>query len=320
MTYPSSISTMEWPSDHARIPDVKPGSQGLGWFLRRTRSPATLARFYEAGLGLVRLRGWDTPNTAGEMLWCGDVGVVELNRLDVTTSFNPEESPCLPVFGSLDVEASVERALAAGAIATAGAFDGHPGIHGFKDPDGFFFGIEAISPEITRYQSATDRTWPSGVANLLGGISIDGPIQCLSKVIHKSIKPVEELAFLAALGFPVVSHNAISLGGVTEIVMEQDLRTTLPEPLANREMAHDTWVARVYGIENYRSALSSRDGKLLSTHEFPGGVLDYAFSPSNILIGWQERKSYDPDIPTTQMIEDLAARTHWINRSGVKAD
>lgn len=320
MTEESAVSTIVRPSIQTQSNAIPTGSQGLGWFLRRTRSPRALANFYESGLGLARLRSWDTPNTTGEMLWCGDVGVVELNRLDHSVTLAPEDSPCIPVFGTMDAAESMRRAVSAGAKAISGTFPSHFEIMAFSDPDGFIFGIEQISAELARFKSRADKTWPGGIANLPGGISIDGPIQCISKIFHKTVDPAREWEFLTSLGFHATSKSSITLGGVTEIILEQDLRGRMPAPLENREMAHDTWVARVYGLENYRSALRSRDGTLLSSHEFPGGVLDYALSPSNIIFGWQERKSYHPDIPTTQMIEDLAARTYWINSSKTQSD
>lgn len=320
MSLQSPAQTLERPSSEQNLPALASGSQGMGWFLRRTRIPGELAKFYERGLGLPRLRSWDVPSTAGDMLWCGDVGVVELNRLDPNTKLEPERSPCLPVFSTLDLQSSIARAVDAGARAVDSVFPEQMNILGFKDPDGFIFGFERADLQANPPLDPADRTWPGQISNLPGGVSIDGPIQCLTKVIHFTSDPTQELAFLQHMGFSQKSANSVSLGGATEIVIEPSASSVKHAPIQNREMAHDTWIARVYGVENYRSALSSRDGNLLSSHEFAGGVLDYALSPSNILIGWQERKPYDPDIPTTQMIEDLAARTHWINRSRDKSD
>lgn len=320
MIHDTKAKPLARPAGQATLKAIKPGSQGLGWFLRRSRNPGQLGQFYERGLGLPRMRSWDMPQTAGVMLWCGDVGVVELNRLDARTELNPSQSPCLPVFGSLDPEHSFQRAVEAGAHPVADAFPDRFDIQGLKDPDGFLFGIEQMERGAKGNSSTNSMGWPGSVSNLPGGICIDGPIQCITKVIHKSAAPLEERDFLSKLGFEVSSASTISLGGVTEIVLEQSSSLKVPTALANREMAHDTWIARVYGLESYRNALLSRDGKLLSSHEFAGGVLDYALSPSNILIGWQERKAYDPDVPTTQMIEDIAARTHWLNRFGASAE
>lgn len=301
--------------EHSGVNAVTPtsipqGHQGLGWFLRRTRDPIALTGFYESALGLPRLRSWDVPETAGVMLWCGDVGVLELNRISEDIAFVPERSPCTPVFLSRDLAASVTQCEAAGGKLISSTSDTRGEIMFFSDPEGFRFAIERVDRSDLPTDVQAQRKWDNGAIALPGDIRMDGAIQGISRILHESSDVQNEAAFLKTMGFKELSPNRISLGGTCHIELVQS-DETLTQP-KDRTMAFDTWIVRVYGLETYRDAFNSSKGQFLSRHEFQGGTLDYALSPSNVLMGWQERKPYDPDIPTTQMVEDLNARSQWM--------
>lgn len=290
--------------------NVPQGTQGLGWFLRRTRDPIASSKFYEEGLGLPRLRSWDVPESTGVMLWCGEVGVFELNRISEDVPYSPGDTPCMPIFKTLDLEASTARAVDAGATLVDKSEDERAVLHTFTDPDGFRFGIEHVVNPIYETDQFVERQREMGLMSLPGEIVVDGPIECISRVQHEAKDPEVELAFLEAMGFKRVNGNGISLGGgcyIEVIPTDREL-----QPMAERSMSFDTWIARVYGLDTFRTLLEKTDGKMISRHEFKGGTLDYALTPHNVLVGWQERNAYDPDLPTTQMIEDLNARTRWM--------
>lgn len=295
------------------IPTTIPqGHQGLGWFLRRTRDPIALAKFYETALGLPRLRSWDVPESAGVMLWCGEVGVLELNRISEDIAFTPEQSPCTPVFLSRDIQVSVARCEEAGGRPVSSTSDARGETLYFTDPDGFHFALEHLENSGLETDLYAQRKWNLGAVALPGDIRIDGPVQGISRILQKTSDIEAETSFLETMGFEKLSSNRISLGGACHIELVPS-PNMLPQP-KDRTMAFDTWIARVYGLEIYRGALANSTGQFLSRHEFKGGTLDYALSPSNVLIGWQERKPYDPDLPTTQMVEDLNARSQWMEQ------
>lgn len=292
---------------------VPQGTQGLGWFLRRTKDPINSAKFYEEGLGLPRLRSWDVPDSTGVMLWCGEVGVFELNRISEDVPYSPGDTPCVPIFKTLDLDASTARAVKAGATLASKSEDHRAVLHTFIDADGYRFGIESVLNPIYETDQFVEKQREMGLMSLPGEIVVDGPIECISRVQHEAVEPEVELEFLENMGFKRINANVISLGGgchIEVVPTDRPLR-----PLEKRDMSFDTWIARVYGLDTFRAALDKTNGKLVSRHEFKGGTLDYALTPNNVLVGWQERNPYDPDLPTTQMVEDLNARTQWMRKN-----
>ena len=287
---------------------MRTGIQGVGWFLRRSSDPMRLGAFYEGRLGLPRLRSWDTAESSGVMLWAGNCAVLETNRLSTDSAVDQASSQCIPVFLTADL-CKAERDLG-----TAGVKPVHEH-HGrqvvtllFPDPDGNLFGIDQHE---TPSGSNAGRT--SHGAPLPGEIHMGQTVQGLSRVIHKTTDVAAETAFLRGLGLADLETSATSsrlLLGESCILDIEPGGEGLP-PISERTMMPDAWILRVYGIDCLRDRLARIGKRGLSQHEFPGGSLDYVLTPDNRLIGWQERKPYDPDIVTTQLIEDLQARSLW---------
>lgn len=287
---------------------MKAGIQGIGWFLRRSRDPIRLGAFYERALGLPRLRSWDTQDSTGVMLWAGHTAVLETNRLSAQSVVNQTASQLIPVFRTEDL-GHAERDLAeAGSQAVERDRDARAATSLFADPDGNLFGVEQVDSSSAR---AHDAALPGTC--LPGEIRMGRTITGLSRVIHKTPDVAAEKAFLRGLGLRDVEQPGatcrLDLGGNCILELEPG-GDTLPR-IGERTMMTDAWLLRVYGIERLRDRLSSLGRHGLSQHEFPGGWLDYVLTPTNRLIGWQERKPYDPDIMTTQLIEDLYARGLW---------
>jgi len=293
------------------------GIQGLGWFMRRTRDPIALASFYEKALGLPRLRSWQTDELCGVMLWAGEVGVLETNLLNPQADGSPEDTSCIPVFRSDNLAASSDRLAGFGLLPTDTEEDERATTHFFQDIDGLPFGVEQLHrADLNSVDSQWASRGRSGENSLPGGIVVDGDVAGLGRIIHKTPSPEAETAFLKQLGMTACngrSGDSMLEIGNTCLVDLREAELPLP-PIEERDMLYDAWIMRVYGMESFRRRLAELGGDFLSQHDFPGGALDYALTPSYRVIGWQERKRYDPRVPTTQMVEDLDARSRWIRR------
>lgn len=285
------------------------GVQGLGWFLRRTRDPFALASFYERALGLPRLLDWKLEDSNGVMLWCGEFGVLELNETHPDLTFQPERSPCTPIFRTRDLERSNQRALSAGAKETHTESDERAQTRFFTDPDGFAFGLEQLGSDLLTTDADANALGAEALQRLDDKHRIDGDTLYISRIRHACADIVRERAALSELGFPALSAFQLKLGLGTHIELAQTTsKMSAPEL---RNMTFDTWIARVYDYEAFRARVGTAGTRLLSSHHFKGGTLDYALTPNNILVGWQERKPFDKDEPMTQLLEDIAARRRW---------
>ena len=290
---------------------IRSGIQGLGWFLRRGFDPLRLGKFYEDVLGLPRLREWEMPESTGVMLWVGGVGVLETNSLHETCASIPE-TQYVPVFRSCDLAASERRLATHKVMPTRRESDDRADTTFFVDADDLPFAIEQVSADA---RNSVDAAWREGVnAMLPGGIAIDGEIEGLGRIIHHAPDVEVEERFLTRMGLTNLggggSVSRLAIGNTCIVELRSSQLTMAP--IDSREMSTDTWIMRVYGQSMMRERLAAVATASLSQHVFQGGTLDYALSPSNRLIGWQERKPYDSVVPMTQLVEDLDARSRWL--------
>ncbi len=288
---------------------MKTGIQGLGWFLRRSEDPIKLGAFYEQNLGLPRLRSWDTSDSSGVMLWAGHTAVLETNRLAQDAALRHSTSQCIPVFRSPNLPAAERALAAAGTHPAEEESDERASTLLFPDPDGNLFGIEQLRAATG---NRIDGAWRSGT--LPGDIRMGQTVEGLSRVIHKATDVAAEAAFLRRLGLEDLETTSaasrLCLGDNCILDLRPDGETFAP--ISERSEVPDSWILRVYGIESLRRELTKLGKRCLSQHEFPGGSLDYVLTPDHRLMGWQERKPYNPDVMTTQLIEDLQARSLWV--------
>ncbi|MEM6832030.1 MAG: hypothetical protein AAF562_00275 [Pseudomonadota bacterium] len=295
--------------------EVKDGIQGLGWFLRRSIDPLTSADFYEHSLGLVRLRQWDVEASTGVMLWTGFDSVLETNRLaDIQPgeAVAPQDSQVTPIWRTYDMADSLARLERGGTITVKREPTAQGEVAWFDDPLGYPCGLEFVAPNAAEpMHQRNQAAWEKGPETLPGGLAIRGPVQGIHRLDVRCTALEEESKLLAALGLEALNPDqtcfALSASTMITLVPTQ---THLPA-VTEREQVPDSWVMRVYGMAQLQTRAQNAGRPLLSQHHFPGGDLDYIVTPSNCVIGWQERKPYDALLPTTQFIEDLAARSAW---------
>lgn len=289
--------------------------QGLGWFLRRTRDPIALGKFYEAALGLPLLRSWQVDEHAGAMMWAGGVCVFETNVLDQTSEMLIEPGQCKPVFRTYDLAETRMQVLSAGGKLIGSEKDGRAELVVFEDVDGYPFGIEYVSDtsffEIDR---RNELAWKSGRPELPGGLAITGPVQMLSRVIQRTHRMRADLDFLTGhLGLSCLGDHygksMLSLGGTALLELRGD--TLELERPSSRLSVRDAWILREYGHDVLLETMSKAGEVPIESMVFDGGRLDYFVTPSNRLFGFQERFGYDAAIPATQKVEDLAFRSLW---------
>jgi len=77
-------------------------------------------------------------------------------------------------------------------------------------------------------------------------------------------------------------------------------------------MVPDSFVFRVYDYLGLRASMATNEAKTVDTLERAGGFLDMVLDPAGHLFGFQERIAPNPDIPTSNLAEDIYARTRWL--------
>jgi len=300
---------------------VTNGIQGLGWFLRRTSDPIALGRFYETALGLPRLRSWRTDDHAGAMMWAGDVCVFETNVIGDDVPLLPGDSQCIPVFRSHDPDRSRARLVANGARPARVEEDRRAKTYFFEDPHGYPLAVEVVEDD-GRFamDKAAAAAWNRGRPALPGDIRIDGEIQTLSRVLHLTTDPEGDAGFLIdslKLDDLGAAGGSRLLGlGATAILECRPSPVSCARP-TDRESIRDTWILREYAHRTLVGALGRKGEEPVESLEFEGGDLAYFATPANRLFGLQQRRPYDPDVPATQMVEDLASRSLWLSRNEV---
>lgn len=290
--------------------------QGLGWFLRRTVDPLALGAFYEQALGLPRMRSWNQEGYVGAMMWAGDVCTLETNLINDAPQLAPGDSQCIPVFRTFDLAQSLDRLAAAGAVRSGEERTTRADTYFFKDPEGYPLCIEFVKDDtIFAIDKASADAWARGPAMLPGGICIDGAVQKLSRVLHLTSDPAGDAAYLVdRLGLAdvgAIDGSPVLALGETVLLELRASKLACDRP-DRRDSVRDTWIAREFCHDELQKTFAKKGDTSIEAIEFPGGQLDYFVTPSNRMFGFQERRPYNPDVPTTQMVEDLASRSRWL--------
>lgn len=251
------------------------------------------------------------------MLWAGEVGVLETNLLAGSVECDPAKSQCIPVFRTYALEETCDRITAAGGRIDCTESNARGTTRFFADPHGYPFGVELVDEaSVIELDARLLAQWAAGPASLPGGLKIEGPIQTLSRVIHLTSDPNGDASFLAeVLGLrrqPSIAGNVVLSLGSTTLLEIRGSAVVLERP-GDRTAVPDSWIVREYSHDTLRKAARDLGEDPVESLQFKGGALDYFCTPSNRLFGFQERRPYDPDEPMTQMVEDLFARSLWLD-------
>jgi catechol 2,3-dioxygenase-like lactoylglutathione lyase family enzyme len=290
--------------------------QGLGWFVRRTSDAAALGRFYASALGLPVLRHWDTRESAGTMLYAGDVAAFEINRGGQTPVSDPAVAECTPIFRVRDLDAVVAQGLAAGARGAGEETAQNVRTLFLRDGAGHLYGLRQATDDSPFAPDAeAARRWAAGDRGLAGLTSLPDNIQDLGYVRLRVEDPTALAAFyaeilgLGILASPADGFVSLHLGGtgVLELV-PGGTRRSAPK---DRVDVTDVWILRVYDYVAMKAHVAVNRVHQVNALEMAGGWLDYYADPEGHLFGFQERKSPDPNIPNSNLVEDSAARHRW---------
>lgn len=292
--------------------------QGLGWFLRRTQDPISLAKFYQEALGLPLLRSWCTDEYSGAMMWAGDVCVMETNLINEQPSTTPEQSQCIPVFRTYNLTGSTKRVQKSGAKWIKSENDDRADAEFFYDVDGYPFAIEYVNDNSFFEPDARSfEKWSLGKSTLPNNTFIDGDIQTLSRVIHLTPDPQADLDFLehrlGLFGLKKQSEGTVITLGETAVLELRQSSVELNRPL-ERDSVRDTWILREFSHKTLVNRMTGQGDQPIDTLKFDGGNLEYYVTATNRMFGFQERKSFNPHVPATQAIEDIASRALWIEK------
>ena len=250
--------------------------QGIGWMLLRSRNPKELAAYYCEHLGIPELRHWP----GGHMLWAGNYTVIETNVLGEDTPDqgveHPELCDVLPVYAA-DISSAHDTV-----VMTIGgrSFPCH------QDPDGNWFAVE----DFQRSQGKIER--------LSDGTELSESFAALIGIVYRAPDPdSQRKQFEAVFGTQQLGFDAHFLPGDPRRV-----------PTKTRLDVQRVAIPRVYGFENLSARALAAGWEPRDQLTFQGGQLNYYVDSQGQLMGFQERKPYDPDIKATQMQEDVDAR------------
>ncbi|MBL8644094.1 MAG: VOC family protein [Rhodospirillaceae bacterium] len=295
---------------------MREGVQGLGWFVRRTDDPAALGRFYLDALHLPALRSWERFEGAGTMFYAGDVAVFEINKGGQAPVVDPMHSECTPIFRARSISDAEDDIIAAGGHAVGAEKSEAAETHFFTDIKGNVFGLRTaddasdFAPDV----KAALR-WAAGERGSEMLQSLPETLQDLGTVRLRVEDPVALCAFYAemlgldVLGEPTPYLARLHMGGtgILELV-SGGARRPIPH---DRIDVTDVWILRVYDFISMKAHLTVNRVHLVNNVELPGGWLEYYADPEGHLFGFQERKAPDPNVPTTNLREDLAARKRF---------
>ena len=244
--------------------------------LLRSRDPKALAAFYRHQFGIPELRNWP----GGHMLWAGTYTVIETNVLGEGTpdqgAEHPEQCDVMPIYA-----AAAPKELNAVVMAI-----GEQSLACYKDLDGNWFGIRDTQPGQKVVRRLSDGTeLPERFAGLVG-------------LVYRSPDPQSQRAeFERVFGSEQRGFETYFLPGHPQ-------RISIETRLDVQRVA----IPRVYGFEEFADRARAAGWSVRDELTFKGGHLNYYVDGQGQLMGFQERKSYDPEIETTQMPEDVDAR------------
>ncbi len=293
--------------------------QGLGWFVRRTPEPEVLGRFYREALQLPVLRSWERHEGAGTMFYTGDVSTLEINTGGQPPVTDPLFAECTPIFRARDVEAAEADILKAGAHPVGAEKTEHHVTHFYTDIKGHVFGLRTANDasEFAPDVEAAKR-WAAGERGHDMLQPLPETLQDLGIIRLRVEDPVAMSAFYAemlgldVLGEPASDLAQLYLGGTG--ILELKSGGTRRNPPQDRVDVTDVWILRVYDIISMKAHLAVNNVHQVNAIELSGGWLEYYTDPEGHLFGFQERKVPNPDIPNTNLREDLAARKRWEGR------
>lgn len=290
--------------------------QGLGWFLRRAAQAPQLGWFYRDALHLPLLRSWERADSAGAMLYAGDVAVYTVNIGGQPPVADPIRAECTPVFRVRNMSEATADVRAAGgwAVGEEKACDGVTVF--MSDPKGYVFGLrEADDASTSVADVEAARRWAAGERGLPGLEPLPEKIQGLAAVRLRVEDPealtrfYSEMLGLDVIGTPTAECGQLHLGGPTALELKAGGKRRTPPK--DRSEVPDVWILRVYDYVGIKAHLAVSGVPLVQNLELTGGWVDYYADPEGHLFGIQERKAPDPDVAATTLPEDIAARKRW---------
>ena len=286
-------------------PVEKTGVQGVGWYVVRADDGGPLVTFYRDVLGLGDFRSWDD----GGMLWGGGTTVFEPNVLEgraAELADDLEDAPFIPVFASLNLDATFKRMSDAGGPKRRDAVAREDETLFFKDPKGNWFGLTepTSAPEIpatTAQQQPADDF--AGLIELIQQTEDPASVaEWYASVVGLSaLDPMDENGFAFDMGDGTVLR--IRGGGSPQ---------TIP---ADRKEITSAPVYRVYGLDDLMDRLDASGTQKVQLFDQTGGRIWYGTDPQGHLVGFQERRLPSRDLSkwTTRLPEDVVARSLWRN-------
>ncbi len=291
--------------------------QSLGWIVRRTADPMPPGEFYRDVLGLPELRRRDTDRARNIMVWTGNYSVIETiwQGQPYPAINSVEEAEVVPIFRVRDLDAVRDRLTAAGT-----RFLPPPqrddGTLYFMDPDGFVAGLRAPVPgsDLAPDMEA-DRRWQQGAPQLPDTPAMPGDIQDIGWLrIHAVDPQALSLFYCRTVGLELLENNgddgvSLHLGGTVSLELKPG-GSTRPVP-NDRKDVPDVWILRGYNFETFTNAMADAKVPLVNALTLGAGSLNYYADPEGHVLGFQERKAFDPDDSRTHRIEDRVARAAW---------
>jgi predicted enzyme related to lactoylglutathione lyase len=296
----------------------KLGIQGLGWIVRRSQQPpAILMPFYQAALGVRQLR--PAAPTGNVMLWSGDIVMLELSSLVVSSDSLARKNDLSIVFRARNYDAAKAAMLKAGAVIER-EDGGNARVLSVRTPDDMMISLwEAKLGSSFPPDSRADAMWRTGALSLPNTPSLPEALQDIASINLKVANPVKMAAFyhdvlgLELLGAPNAAGATLALGRTAVLALRPG--GAARQILKDRNESPDVWIVRVYDHDGLVARLKRKNVIIVNQLSITGGKLTYASDPEGHMFGLQQRTLDLLPEGAKDRIEDVLARKLWAELS-----
>jgi predicted enzyme related to lactoylglutathione lyase len=266
----------------------------LGMYIRFAPGAAAADQFYENIVELPLVRA---VADRAKIFWGGEALVYELVYVKDKSeqlSFDPELTPCIPVFRVHDLEAVLARLTAAGAVVTGIQRREYGREAHFRDATGHVVGLrERQVNSIVAQDGEARRRWKRGEAFNPGCKPMPAGWQELGWLVRR-VADVEKIArfYSQALGLKQLAtedgRTLFDLGDNSILELASG-GAALPVP-ADRSLGPNAAVLRVHDVQAIRDAVVAGGGHIVN-NVIPGlhwAELMYFADPEGMVFGAEQ--------------------------------
>jgi predicted enzyme related to lactoylglutathione lyase len=283
---------------------MRPGIEGLGWFVRRSPEPGALRTFYRDVVGLPELRRGEV-----SAYWAGETMAFEIapgGRIEPPYRDRSEAS-CVPVFRVVSMERIVDRLRGAGVRFLNEPFERpHSVFAYFLDPAGNVTGLAERRRTSPRPEDVEAwRRWDSGRLTIPGVPALPPHLMPLGWVVLRcaDVELVSRF-FAEVVGLDLVHQTSeAKVFAAGEVERIEIAPGGMPQPTpADRAEVSNTFLLRVDDADRRADELRAAGARVINPpFDVPDGRVAYFVDPEGHLFGIQSR------LPTSPRPEDREA-------------